>query len=135
MLVMIQLLLPHKQYNYRRANALYIINSYTIRKHKTGLTSLTCLIEPLLLSKVVDPDSDFLSSSIVATFADGSAETTATAILNNDNNPEGNETFTMTLVAVNSNFGATLGTPASLEITVRANDDPHGVLQFDSVCH
>lgn len=50
----------------------------------------------------------------------------------NDNIPEGNERY---IVAITNVFGmgANIGSPSILELTIIANDEPHGVVEFDQV--
>ena len=79
----------------------------------------------------MDPNNDFLSTTLVVTFADGSGQVSATAVIRNDNIPEGNETFTLTITAVSG--GAQIGSLSSMELIIRASDEPHGLLQFDTV--
>lgn len=67
----------------------------------------------------------------MTTFDDGSSQTTATAVLRNDNIPEGNETFTLTISSLSS--GAQVGARSSMQIIVRASDEPYGRFQFDTV--
>lgn len=80
----------------------------------------------------MDPNSDFLATSLVTTFADGANQTMATAVIINDNTPEGNETFTLT---ISSSAGAQIGPRPSMQLIIRASDEPHGLFQFDMVCH
>ncbi len=49
----------------------------------------------------------------------------------NDSNPEIAETFTCTLLSANN--GAEISTNNTANITVVANDKPHGVISVDSV--
>jgi hypothetical protein len=81
----------------------------------------------------LDPNGDFTSggNGIVTTFPDGGRQAIATAVIRNDNIPEGNETFILTIMDVSS--GAVVGTPASLQLIIRANDEPQGRFQFDAV--
>ena len=98
------------------------------------LYTVSEVILHMLYLQLMDPNGDFSSgTSIVTTFADGSSQSTATAVINNDNIPEGNETFTLTILDVSS--GAMVGTPASMQLIIRANDEPHGRFQFDTVSH
>lgn len=88
----------------------------------------------LLYFQFLDPNGDFFSGSgIVTTFADGSGQTTATAVIRNDNIPEGNETFTLTISSLSS--GAQVGSRASMQLIIRANDEPYGRLLFHNVSH
>lgn len=81
--------------------------------------------------QVTDPNGDFFSRSIVTSFSDGATSASAVGIILNDNIPEGNETFTLTITSVSS--GATIGARSTLSLTIRANDEPYGLLQFHMV--
>lgn len=84
-----------------------------------------------VITQLVDPDDDFLTSqSIVTTFFDGSAETEATAVIINDAIPEGNETFTLRISDISS--GA-IGALNTMQLIIRANDQPYGVFQYHMV--
>lgn len=78
-----------------------------------------------------DPNNDFLANSIVVTFASGSDEASAVALLRNDDVPEGNETFLLTISDVGS--GAQIGSPSVIQLIIRASDQPFGLLRFDEV--
>lgn len=82
--------------------------------------------------QLVDPNSDLISSSIVTTFADGSNTATATAVIRNDAIPETNETFTLTISGL-SPEAAQIGSPSSMQLIIRANDQPFGLFQFRPV--
>lgn len=79
----------------------------------------------------MDTDNDFFSSSIITTFADGSAETEATAVIRNDALPEGNETFTLTISDLST--GAVIGAVNTMQLIIRANDQPYGLFQYHMV--
>jgi len=84
---------------------------------------LTCL-------QVTDPGNDFFTDEVVAFFADGSSTATAVLTVVNDLIPENNETFVWRIV--NSGL-AQIGTRPSIEVVIRASDQPQGVLQFAMV--
>lgn len=68
----------------------------------------------------------------MTTFNDGVDRISAIAVINNDNVPEDNETFSLTisdLVPTTARIGAL----RSMQLVIVANDQPHGVLQFDLV--
>lgn len=81
----------------------------------------------------MDPNNDIFSDSLVTTFADGSSQTTATVVIINDNIPEGNETFTLTISGLSS--GAQTGTRPSMQLIIRASDEPYGSFQYNTVSH
>ena len=56
----------------------------------------------------------------------------ATLILRNDEIPEGNETFIVQITG--TRLGAEIGSQNTMELVVRANDEPHGQFRFDQVC-
>ena len=62
------------------------------------------------------------------TFADGQQEHNITMYVTDDNTPEGDETLTISLTR--NSGGASLGTPARLEVVIRANDDAYGVFNL-----
>ena len=79
----------------------------------------------------MDNDNDFLTSeSIVTTFADGSSQTQATAVIVNDAIPEGNETFILTISEVSSGL---IGSLSTMRLIIRANDQPYGLFQYHMV--
>ena len=81
---------------------------------------------------MIDPDSDFSFQSIVTTFNDGVDRISAIAVINNDNIPEDNETFSLTISELVPTT-AQIGAQRSMQLVIAANDQPHGVLQFDMV--
>ena len=80
----------------------------------------------------MDPDSDFSFQSLVTTFNDGVDRVSATAVIINDNIPEGNETFSL-MISELVPTTAQIGALSSMQLVIAANDQPHGLLQFDSV--
>ena len=80
--------------------------------------------------KVLDPDSDFYAQDAVGLFVNGSSQTTVHVTIHNDDLPEDNETFIWTIVNAGT---AQIGARRSLEMIISASDQPHGLLQFDSV--
>lgn len=84
----------------------------------------------MFVFQLLDPADDFVSDSIVTTFADGDDQATATAVIRNDNLPEGNETFTLTISGLSS---GEIGDASSMQLIIRANDEPNGRFQFDAV--
>ena len=79
-----------------------------------------------------DPDGDLSTPNIVTTFQDGTNRVSATALIINDNVPEGNETFVLTISELVPRT-AQIGALSSMLLVIRANDQPNGMLQFDSV--
>lgn len=77
-------------------------------------------------------DMDFFTENIVTTFADGSAETQATAVIRNDAIPETNETFIFTITDVSS---GQIGALNSMQLIIRANDQPNGLFQYSTVSY
>ena len=76
-------------------------------------------------------ESDFEDLSGSVFFSDGMVSASGTLFILNDAMPEGNETF---LVNITSVFGgAGIGSPSILELTITANDDPYGGVQFSQV--
>ena len=75
--------------------------------------------------------SDFLTTSVVATFLEGETNAVANVFVINDNIPEGNETFTVVISDALS--GAEVGLRSSMELVISANDEPFGSVQFDAV--
>lgn len=63
------------------------------------------------------------------TFAPNQREETVNLLINNDNIPETNETYTFEISSSNSNI---LGMPRTVLITIVANDDYAGLFQIDS---
>ena len=55
----------------------------------------------------------------------------ATVVIRNDAVPEGNETFTLQITG--ARFGAEVGVRDTMQLIIRASDEPHGAFQFDSV--
>ena len=58
-------------------------------------------------------------------------QASAIVVVRNDAVPEGNETFTVQITG--ARFGAEVGNRNTMQLIIRANDEPHGALQFDSV--
>ena len=52
-------------------------------------------------------------------------------VIRNDAVPEGNETFTLQITG--ARFGAEVGERDTMQLIIRASDEPYGALQFDSV--
>jgi len=48
----------------------------------------------------------------------------------NDDTPEGNETY---IVEISNVFGGGIGSPNTLELTILANDEPYGFVEFSQV--
>lgn len=75
--------------------------------------------------------SDFEDRTGSVFFSDGMESASGTLFILNDVIPEGNETY---LVNITSIFGrATIGSPSILELTITANDEPYGRVQFSQV--
>lgn len=68
----------------------------------------------------------------MTTFNDGMDRVSAVAVIINDNIPEGNETFILTISELVPTT-AQIGGLSSMMLVIRANDQPHGSLQFDPV--
>ena len=73
---------------------------------------------------------DFLDQSGSVFFSDGTTSASGTLFVLADDTPEGNETYLVDIVNV---FGATVGSPSVLELTISANDEPYGVVGFNQV--
>lgn len=67
----------------------------------------------------------------MAPFLDGVTQASAVVIVRNDAVPEGNETFTVRITG--ARFGAEVGNRSTMQLIIRANDEPHGAFQFDQV--
>ena len=52
-------------------------------------------------------------------------------MVRNDAVPEGNETFTVEISG--ARFGAEVGDRSTMQLIIRANDEPFGAFQFDTV--
>ena len=76
-------------------------------------------------------NEDFFSPNNVVEFPDGASTASASLVLNNDMIPEGNETFQV--VITNAFGGAEIGSQSTMELVVRASDEPHGEFQFTEV--
>ena len=76
-------------------------------------------------------DGEFVGSQGLATFAPGVREFTVTLFINNDDEPETNETYAFTISSLDGDTEL-LGMPSSVEITILANDNYAGVFSFDS---
>ena len=63
-------------------------------------------------------------------FSDGVESISGTLFVRSDTFPEGNETFIVEITRV---FGPTIGSPSTLKLTITANDEPHGFVQFSQV--
>ena len=67
----------------------------------------------------------------MATFSNGVAQSSATVVIQNDRLPEGNETFTLRITG--ARFGAEIGERDTMQLIIRASDEPYGAFQFDTV--
>ena len=74
---------------------------------------------------------DFFGTNVVAPFPNGVSRASAVVIVRNDAVPEGNETFTVQITG--ARFGAEIGERNTMQLIIRANDEPHGAFQFNSV--
>ena len=75
--------------------------------------------------------SDFEDTTGSVFFNDGVTSASGTLFVRNDAIPEGNETY---IVNISSVFGgAIIGSPSILELTITANDEPYGLVQFSQV--
>lgn len=81
--------------------------------------------------QILGGTSDFLGTNIVATFANGVTQSSATVVIRNDAVPEGNETFTVQITG--ARFGAEVGDRDSMQLIIRASDEPYGAFRFDLV--
>ena len=70
----------------------------------------------------------------MTTFNDGVDRVSATAVILNDNIPEGNETFTL-MISELVPISAEIGALSLMQLVITANDQPHGLVQFDSVTY
>ena len=86
----------------------------------------------MFLQQLSDPDADLSTANIVTTFQDGTDRVSATALIINDDDPEGNETFILTISELVPRT-AQIGVLSSMRLVIRANDQPNGILQFDLV--
>jgi len=74
--------------------------------------------------------SDYTLKSGTLSWSDGeSSSKTITVSITDDSAQEENEIFTVTL---SNASGASLGSPSSATVTISANDNPAGILQFSS---
>ena len=64
-------------------------------------------------------------------FGDGVSEQNITVYVMNDSEPEGDEAFTITLKG--NSEGTSIGSPKTLEVVIRANDDAYGVFSLDQL--
>lgn len=98
------------------------------------LTYLLVILYHTLSSQVTNSTAseDFFSRNVVVAFADGVTTASATLILVNDVIPEGNETFIVQITS--TRLGAEIGRQNTMELVVRANDEPYGQFQFSQVC-
>lgn len=64
-------------------------------------------------------------------FGDGVSEQNIIVYVMNDSEPEGDETFTITLKG--NSEGTSIGSPKTLEVVIRANDDAYGVFSLDQL--
>ena len=58
-------------------------------------------------------------------------QSSATVVIRNDAVPEGNETFTVEITG--ARFGAEVGERNTMQLIIRASDEPYGAFQFESV--
>ena len=84
-----------------------------------------------MLIQISGDGSDFLATTSVVSFNDGVATSDATLVIVNDNLPEGNETFTVTITDARN--GAEIGIRNTMTLVILASDEPFGSMQFDSV--
>lgn len=79
--------------------------------------------------------NDFVGNSHALTFPSGSGQMIKSVnfFVRNDNIPETNETFTVSLLISNQPNVAKLGEPDTARITILANDDAFGIFSFETV--
>ncbi|XP_053330924.1 adhesion G-protein coupled receptor V1 [Spea bombifrons] len=73
---------------------------------------------------------DFNATSMVLTFAEGEKYKYIDININDDDIPEGDESFQ--LILANPSHGLELGANTTATVTILANDDGHGVLSFNN---
>ena len=98
------------------------------------LTYLLVILYRTLSSQVTNSTAaeDFFSRNVVVAFADGVTTASATLLLVTDVIPEGKETFIVQITS--TRLGAEIGRQNTMELVVRANDEPYGQFQFSQVC-
>ncbi|XP_065175877.1 adhesion G-protein coupled receptor V1-like [Sycon ciliatum] len=91
------------------------------------LEILPCTV---FLTVVNNTQSGFHTTSFVDNFAFGSSTLTMSLGLMDDAIPEPDQTIAVSITSVSSGF--MIGSPATAYVTILANDDPYGVLDFVS---
>ncbi|XP_069819007.1 adhesion G-protein coupled receptor V1 isoform X3 [Dendropsophus ebraccatus] len=76
---------------------------------------------------------DYNVTSMILTFADGEKYKFIDVIINDDDIPEGDETFQ--LILANPSHGLELGPNTTATVTLLANDDGYGVISFNNTGH
>ncbi|KAM4808264.1 adhesion G-protein coupled receptor V1 [Rhinophrynus dorsalis] len=76
---------------------------------------------------------DYNATSMSLTFADGEKYKFIDIIINDDDIPEGDESFQ--LILANPSHGLDLGLNTTATVTILANDDGHGILSFNNSEH
>lgn len=87
------------------------------------------LTQELIQYDLLGQPGEIAGGQGIADFQPGERSKDITLFVTNDNIPEVNETFVFTIQPLSA--GLVVGTPASVDITILANDDFAGVFSFD----
>ena len=97
----------------------------TIARSRGALTNV------VLQYNIPGAENEIIGGIGLVNFVPGQTENNVSLLINDDNIPETNETYTFSISSVDGNT-AILGSPTSVAITVLANDDYAGLFQFAS---
>ncbi|XP_041376199.1 adhesion G-protein coupled receptor V1-like [Gigantopelta aegis] len=109
---------------------------YAIKENSESLTVTVVRTGGNLLMKEVqykvvpDGDKEFYGGTNVLRFEPGVSSMSATLLARGDGIPEIDEDFSLLLVPFGDDDPAVIGEKNNITITVLANDDPYGIIQF-----
>ena len=95
-----------------------------------GPTDQETTVQYNVTSGTATEGTDFTSSAGTVTFQAGSTSETISIPISNDDEPEGDETFTVMLS--NTSSDAVLQKPSSITVIISINDNAGGVVRFQS---
>ena len=97
----------------------------TIERSRGALTNV------LLQYNIPGAENEIIGGFGLVNFVPDQTESNVSLLINDDDVPETNETYTFSISAVDGNMDV-LGSPSSVDITILANDEYAGLFRFAS---
>ena len=98
----------------------------TMLKHQQYLYGSN--LSSFILQLPANSSADFETTSIASSFQDGQTESSCNVFVTDDDIPEGNETFPVSITIRSG--GAEVGSPSTTLVTILPSDDPYGAIGF-----